>query len=596
MRLQPDDRTKLVDAAMGRIPCDIVIANAQIVNVFTGEIYEGSIGIYDGFIAHIQCDPDHTGRKEMPLKGRKVYDAGGAYVTPGFIDAHMHIESTMMTPRCFAEAVVPQGTTTVIADPHEIGNVFGIDGVRYMHESSENLPMRQLFLAPSCVPALPGREYSGASFGADEITELLKLDRVIGLAEVMDFYGVMNNAKRMTSLISRCLEADGFVQGHSCGISGRELSAYACGGPMSDHECVTGQDALDRMRIGINVDARESSATQNLDEILAGTADLRYLDLLTFSTDDLESDDILKQGHLCYLLQKAVQDGMNPVDAVKAATINAAREADIKALGAIAPGYAADLLLLDDLKTFRPKAVFYAGTLVAENGQLTHPMEAKSYPLEQVNSVHLEIPKQIDLALPAPQPDGMCRLNLIYFHPNDKFTTDFRQETLPVKEGFLDLSADPDLNYAAVLNRHGRNTISHAVVRGYGITEGAVASTVAHDSHNVVVIYDSPENAVAAIQRLREIGGGYVCVKDKEVLAQIALPVGGLMANQPVEEIAAESEAFKQALESLGMKSEKFPLLCMAFLPLPVIPNARLTDLGMFDVTAQEFVPMFPDA
>ncbi len=596
MRLQPKDRTKLVDAAMGRIPCDLVITHARIVNVFTGEIYEGAVGIYDGFIAHIQCDPDHTAREELLLEGRNVYDAKGAFLTPGLIDAHMHIESTMMTPRYFAKAVVPQGTTTVVADPHEIGNVFGIEGVRYMHDSSANLPMRQLFLAPSCVPALPGIENSGAVFGADEIDELLKLERVIGLAEVMDYYGVIGNTQRMTSLISRCLNRNAFVQGHSCGISGRELSAYACGGPMSDHECVTGQDARDRMRIGIHVDARESSATQNLDAILAGVNDFRYQDLLTFATDDLESDDILRNGHERYLLQKAVSDGMNPVDAIRSATINAARESEIQGLGAVAPGYAADLVLFNDLKEFQPQAVFYNGRLVAENGCLSVKTEEQAYDLERINSVNLKIPKENDLDLPTPIREGECRLNLIYFHPEDRFITDFREEILPVRDGCLDLTNDPDLNYAAVLNRHGRQTISHAIVRGYGIKKGAVASTVAHDSHNVVVIYDTPQNAITAIRRLREMGGGYVCVQNEKILAEIALPVGGLMANRPIEEIAAESASFKDALASLGMEGIKFPLLCMAFLPLPVIPNARLTDLGMYDVTEQKFVPLFPDA
>lgn len=333
MRIQPKNRERLVDAAIGRIPCDLVIRNAQVVNVFTGEVYDADVGICEGFIAHVQCDPDKTNRPEAPLEGVKEYDAKGAFLTPGFVDAHIHIESTMMTPRYFAKAVISHGTTTVITDPHEIGNVFGVKGVRYMHECSEDLPMRQLILAPSCVPSLPGKENGGASFGVEEISELFKLPRVAGLAEVMDYYGVMNNAPRMVSLVGHCLNEEKFAQGHAFCIYGRELSAYACGGPMSDHECISAQDARDRVRVGINVDARESSISQDIDDIIRGVKDFRYTDLVTFATDDTESDDILKRGHENYIANKAIRAGLDPIDAIKVATINAAREAGIKGIG-----------------------------------------------------------------------------------------------------------------------------------------------------------------------------------------------------------------------------------------------------------------------
>lgn len=595
MRIQPKNRTRLVDAAIGRVPCDLVIRNARIVNVFTGEIYDGDVGICEGFIAHVQCDPDKTGRQEIPLEGPKEYDAKGAYLTPGFIDSHIHIESTMMTPRYFSKAVIPHGTTTVITDPHEIGNVFGVRGVQYMHECSEDLPMRHLILAPSCVPSLPGKENGGADFDVEEIAELFKLPRVAGLAEIMDYYGVMNNAPRMVSLVGHCLDEEKFAQGHMFCIHGREVSAYACGGPMSDHECISAQDARDRLRVGINVDARESSISQDIDDIIQGVKDFRYMDLVTFATDDTESDDILKRGHENYIAEKAIRAGLDPVDAIKTATINAAREAGIKGIGAVAPGYTADVLLFEDLTKLKPKAVFYGGELVAEDGKLLAEIEDKDYEIEKINSVSVPTPDADKLKIAVSGRDGNVRCNIIAFNPEKGFMTDFETADLPVKDGFLDISADQDLKYAAVINRYGAGTIGQAVVKSYGIKEGAVASTVAHDCHNIVVIYDKPENAVIAIERLKENAGGYVSVRDGEILAEMKLPVAGLMSNTPIETIAAQSHSFKASLETLGMKGVAFPLFNMAILPLPVVPVARLTDLGMINAVTQEFLPIIAE-
>lgn len=595
MRIQPKNRERLVDAAIGRIPCDLVIRNAQVVNVFTGEVYDADVGICEGFIAHVQCDPDKTNRPEAPLEGVKEYDAKGAFLTPGFVDAHIHIESTMMTPRYFAKAVIPHGTTTVITDPHEIGNVFGVKGVRYMHECSEDLPMRQLILAPSCVPSLPSKENGGASFGVEEISELFKLPRVAGLAEVMDYYGVMNNAPRMVSLVGHCLDEEKFAQGHAFCIYGRELSAYACGGPMSDHECISAQDARDRVRVGINVDARESSISQDIDDIIRGVKAFRYTDLVTFATDDTESDDILKRGHENYIANKAIRAGLDPIDAIKVATINAAREAGIKGIGAVAPGYTADLALFDSLTNLEPKAVFYGGELVAEDGKLLAVIEDKDYEIEGINSVSIPVPTPEKLMIAAPADRTSARCNIIVFDPNKGFMTDFGTADIPVKDGFLDISGDPSLKYAAVINRYGTGTIGQAIVKDYGIREGAVASTVAHDCHNIVVIYDKPENAVTAIARLKENAGGYVSVRDGEILAEMKLPVAGLMSNTPIETIAAQSQRLKASLETLGMTGVAFPLFNMAILPLPVVPVARLTDLGMINAITQEFLPIIAE-
>lgn len=364
---------------------------------------------------------------------------------------------------------------------------------------------------------------------------------------------------------------------------------------MSDHECISAQDARDRLRVGINVDARESSISQDIDDIIQGVKDFRYMDLVTFATDDTESDDILKRGHENYIAEKAIRAGLDPVDAIKTATINAAREAGIKGIGAVAPGYTADVLLFEDLTKLKPKAVFYGGELVAEDGKLLAEIEDKDYEIEKINSVSIPTPDADKLKIAVSGRDGNVRCNIIAFNPEKGFMTDFETADLPVKDGFLDISADQDLKYAAVVNRYGAGTIGQAVVKSYGIKEGAVASTVAHDCHNIVVIYDKPENAVIAIERLKENAGGYVSVRDGEILAEMKLPVAGLMSNTPIETIAAQSHSFKASLETLGMKGVAFPLFNMAILPLPVVPVARLTDLGMINAVTQEFLPIIAE-
>ena len=279
MKILPSDKKGLIEAAIGKRLCDLVIKNANIVNVFTGEIYIGDIGIYDGFIAHISTSIDNKNTES--IKAKKYYDAEGDIVIPGLIDSHIHIESTLMTPKNFAREVIPYGTTTVVTDPHEIANVYGIRGVKYMHDSSEGLPMRQYVLAPSCVPAVLGLENSGAEFFSEEIEELLKLDRVIGLGEVMDFVGVIENSDRMVCILNEAEKRGGFIQGHAPFLSGRVLSSYLCGGATTDHESRTSQEARDKIRNGMYVDARESSISKNVDAIVKGVSGFRYLDNLT---------------------------------------------------------------------------------------------------------------------------------------------------------------------------------------------------------------------------------------------------------------------------------------------------------------------------
>lgn len=593
MKILPKNKKALVEAALGKRLCHLVIENAQIVNLFTGEIYKGDIGIYDGFIAHIQCNSDETCGSKIKMSAENYYDAKGKYLIPGLIDAHMHIESTMMTPRNLAQALIPCGTTTIITDPHEIANVCGIEGVKYMHECSEDLPMRQYILVPSCVPSVPGLENSGAEFADKEVNELLKLDRVIGLAEVMDFLGVINNNKRMTDIIKCVEDKNLFIQGHAPFLTGRELSAYLCAGPVSDHESRTAQEAKDKMRNGMYVDGRESSISQDLSEVIKGIKNFRYLDHLTLCTDDREPEDIIKRGHMNYVVRKAISYGINPIDAVRSATLNTAREIGIKNLGAVAPGYVADLLLVNTLDDMIPSAVFFEGTLVAENGDLKVEIENKNFSLENKNTVQVKSLSLEDFKVPVPGNKNKIRAKVINYEDLSSSTTNMTSEELPVKDGFVDLSQNSDLKFVIVINRYNGDFKGHGIVRNFGTRMGAVGSTVSHDSHNITIVYDNPENAYEVAKDLIQMGGGISCALDGNILEHLALPVAGLISKKPCKLLAEESTEMKSALRKLGLTEIKNPLLRIATLALIVIPNVKISDLGIVDVLTQKIIDLF---
>lgn len=594
MKIRSQDKKGLIEAALGKISCDMVIKNAQVVNVFTGEIYKANVGIYDGFIVHVQGDPDGLERQEKALEGKAYYDAQGQYLLPGFIDAHIHIESTMMTPRNFTKAVLPHGTTTVITDPHEIANVCGIEGVKYMQESSRNLPIRQYLLVPSCVPAVPGKENAGAVFTSKEVENLLDLEGVIGLAEVMDYLGVIGNDQRMVDILKCTEDRDLFIQGHAPYVSGRELSAYLCGGPSSDHESRTPQEVRDKIRNGMYVDARESSMSRNVEALVKGAKDFRYLTHLTFCTDDREPEDILQEGHMNAVVRKAIESGMHPVDAIRSATLNIAQEVGIKNLGAIAPGYAADMMIVDSLEKLCPAAVFSQGQLVVEQGQLKVEIGEQEFSLEKQNTVFVDHLSMEDFKIKAPIEEGYIKTRIIQYDGLNSATTEFVLEDLPVKEGYVDISQDPTLKFVVVINRHGKlNTKGYGIVRNFGTHRGAVASTVSHDSHNLTIVYDHERNGYAAAKDLISLGGGISCAVEGQVVQHLALPIAGLLSPKPCEELAGEATQMKKALRDLGLTEIVNPLLRIATLALPVIPYAKMSDLGMVEVLTQEILPMF---
>ncbi len=595
MKIEPENRSALVDAAMGRIPCDLAIRNVRMLNVFTGEIYAAEVGVLGTHIACVSADPDGSGTG-FSIEAREEYDGRGMFLIPGFIDAHVHIESSMVTCANMAAAVVPQGTTTLVTDPHEVANVGGLDAVRYMIESSRDLPLRVYVTAPSCVPAVPGLEGAGAVFGAAEMEAMLGMERVLGLAELMDVDGILNNSARMRGVIDAGIARGAFLQGHAPFVSGRRLNAYLAAGPESDHESRTGGEAREKLRLGMFVDAREGAVSSNVGTVAGAVKDFRFLGNLCLCTDDREPEALLRDGHMNLAVKSAVNAGLSPEQAIRCATLNVAREVGLRNLGGVAPGWVADLQIVPDLSCPKPVAVFHEGRLVAENGRLTVALPNRTFAAESLDTMKVEVPSPERLRIAAPEGCGASvRVNvLVYDSPNTSLTS-LSTEEIPVRDGFLDIAGDPGLKYAAVLNRHGAGNMAVAVVRDFGSREGAVASSVSHDSHNLAVVYDQPENALVAIRALIASRGGHCAVRDGAVVGLLPLPIYGLLSPLPCGELAVRAEAMKTALRSLGIET-KNPLMRITSLALPVIPKGKLTDRGLVDVVAQKIVPLFAGA
>lgn len=572
---------------MGKIPADMCLTNVRLVNVITGEIYPADVYVYDKFIAHVESE-----QVGETINAKEIIDGQGMYLTPGFIDSHIHIESSMLTPRNFAKGVINHGTTTVITDPHEIANVFGTEAVRYMHEASENLPMRQLIDIPSCVPSVPGLENSGAEFGAAEIHELAQLERVVGLAEVMDCVGVIHGEARMMSIIRAAQEEGLYLQGHAPFLSGRMLSAYAIGGARTCHESRTEKEYLEKLRVGMHVDVRESSIALNAREGVLGTQGIKFFDNFCSCTDDRESDDILHKGHLNVTVRKLIASGMDPLTAMKSATYNTARQIKMDNLGAIAPGFIADMLLMDSLSELRPSKVYFEGTLVSENGSLVVPIADEKFEIETRNSVKLESPDLEQFIYAPPVIADVATVNVMVYGDVSAHTY-VKAEELPIIHGKLDISHDKDLKYVVVFNRHGKGTVGYGIIRGFGTTRGAIASTVSHDSHNLIVVYDTPENGKLAVDTLIQLGGGMAVIDDGIVRSTLPLQVGGLMSISQAEVVAEQSQSMKEVMHDVGLTNMDNPLLRIVTCALPVIPDCKMSDLGLVDVFQKKLIPLY---
>ncbi len=561
----------LVRAARGEELLDLVIEGGKVVSVFTGELLDRDIGIKDGMIATLEPG-------DLPSKER--VSVKGAFVAPSFIDGHIHVESSMLSPERFAEAVVPKGTGAVVSDPHEIANVLGVRGVVYMRNASSGLPMDFHFTIPSCVPATH-LETAGASISSKEVRELMDtLPGSPALSEMMNFPGVLSCDGEVISKIASARERGMIVDGHSPMLTGRDLDAYLSAGIGTDHESTTEDEVLEKLRKGCFILAREGSASKNLEAAIKSLTPAS-LSRAAIVSDDRHPESLLEEGHLDSPLRKAVSLGLSPVDAIRLVTINPALAFNLDRVGAVAPGYFASLVVLDNLRSFRARYVYHRGRLVAENGRLVSPFGI----LRDDNILStVTVPEGIADKLIYPV-DGL--VNSIRVFPDQILT---RKEVAPVSD-----AGDGGLNYAAVIERHGRNgNVGIGFVSGFGLKEGAIASTVSHDSHNIVSVGANTSDMAFAAEALAGMGGGYVIVKKGEVLASLPLEVAGLMSLKPAREVASSLKLLHENARSLGTTLPS-PLMTMSFIALPVIPEIRLTDKGLVDVVRFDFIPLKAD-
>ena len=543
----------------------LVIKNANIVNVFTGTIEQGDVAIRDGIILGIG---NYSGREEI--------DAKGAYLCPGLIDGHVHIESSMAHPSRFADCVLQQGTTTVIADPHEIANACGTDGIQYMLDQTEWLPLSVFFMIPSCVPCT-SFETSGAKLVATDMEPFLSHKRVIGLGEVMDYVSVVSGDGEMLDKLKLFERRP--IDGHAPLLSGDDLNAYCIAGPRTDHECSTYDEIFEKMRKGMRIHIRVGSACRGMEELMRKVADNKLpTRRMLFCTDDKHLEDIEREGHINYILRLAVANGISPIEAVQMATINAAETYGLQRYGAIAPGYRADMVLFDNLTDFNPIMVFSNGIQFKPHPDTLLKRDPRIY-----NSVHLAPRKPGILDLPVHE--NMPVINLV---PGE-LITNLTFETVPEKDGKF--MPTPDILKAAVFERHmSSGRVGVGILRGMRLANGAIASTVGHDSHNLIVVGDNDGDMLAAVDALEAASGGFVVVSQGKVQAQLPLPIAGLMSDLPLHEIIERQKQLLTAFRSIGEYPDGDPFVTLSFIALPVIPHVRLTDMGVFNVTKMQFI------
>jgi adenine deaminase len=571
------DLERLLAYARGDQPADFVLRNGQVVNVFSSEVHPADVAVADGVIVGV-------GRG---YPARETVDLDGRFLSPGWIDAHVHIESSMVTPRQFARAVVPKGVTTVVTDPHEIANVCGVPGIRFMLDDARDVPFTMLVNASSCVPATH-METSGAALSADDLATLKSLPGVLGLAEVMNFPGVVKGDDAVLAKLEAY--ADRVRDGHAPGLTGKPLNAYAATGISSDHECTTVEEAGEKLRLGLTIFLREATNAHNLKTLIPlVTPDNERRFCLC--TDDRQPADLLDQGSIDHLIRMAIAEGVHPVTAIRMCTLNVAEHFRLHDRGAIAPGRRADLVVFADLQSPRAKRVYVEGRLVARDGRpldtgFTAPT-APTAPAAVRNTVHVDL-SRVDLGILSLGP----RVRVIGAIENQLITEHLVLE--PTRENGH-VVADParDLLKMAVIERHrGTGNVGKGLVRGVGLKRGAIAGTVAHDHHNLVVIGADDRSMLTAARAVAQAGGGLAAAEGDRVLALLPLPIAGLMSDQPIEQVRAGVDQLLRAARELGSPLHD-PFMAMSFLALEVIPKLKLTDLGLVDVEAFQLVPLF---
>ncbi len=551
--------SRLVNAARGKNGADLLITNVNLVNTLSGSIERCNVAVKDGVIIGFEN-----------YRAEKTVDGQGGFLCPGFIEAHIHIESTLLTPPEFARAVAARGTAVVVCDPHEIANVLGVEGIQYFIRSSADLPVSVYFMLPSCVPATH-LETAGAVLDVPELSILLEKypDRFLGLGEMMNFPGVIHNDPGVMAKLE--MSSNLLIDGHAPGLSGKDLNAYILAGPGSDHECVSPAEAKEKLGKGMHIMIREGTSEHNLEDLLPVVNDLNWPNFSLVS-DDRHPTDLAGPGHLDYNLRRAVSLGMDPVRAVQMVTINPARYFGLKHRGALAPGYRADMVLLEDLEDFQVQQVFLQGRR-REECLFENIVDPPG------NSIHISGLNEKSLHVPA-RGKKILVMDLVQ---GQIYTR--RGEAKPrVVHGLVQADPENDLAKLVVAERHrSTGNVGLGFVRGLGLKKGAIASTVAHDAHNLIVAGSNDQDILAAAEEVQRMKGGLAAVADEKVLASLALPVAGLMSDRPLREVTYAMDLMKQACIAMGFGHEN-PFMILSFLALPVIPELKLTDMGLVDV------------
>jgi adenine deaminase len=581
-----------VSAALGRRKLNLLIRNADLLNVFTGETYPASIGIYRDRIVYVGDD------SKAPSAAKSI-DARGRTAIPGIIETHMHVESSMVTPSRFAEAALPHGLTTAFADPHEIANVMGKAGVRAMVADSRGLPLKLYFYAPTCVPESKAVT-PGAELTPEDINEMLGWDGVWGLGEVMDYPGVLAGERKVSRILELAARRGAVVDGHAPLLSGRELNAYIVSGAEADHENFTVETTIEKLRLGMYVKLR-GPYVLDPQKFADALRTIPHPYNLILCTDDMMPDNLANLGHLDYAARSFIEAGMDPVEVVRSVTLRPALHMRMPHLGAVAPGRVADVLLLNDLRKFTVDLVVANGVPVAKEGRMLLRIRKRTMDGPARDTMKLSPLGLEDFMVDPPVKNGSAYVNCVDFGNSDHqdkgqaFTemilTKLTRSMVRVADGRLLLG---DTALVFVFERHGKNGgRSFGFVRNL-ITEGALATTVAHDAHNLLVVGKNPEDMRAAANLVIKSGGGIAAVRDGETLARIRLPIAGLMSDRSLVEVAKDMEALRRAFKTMGVLDHPYmPLPCL--LTLSVYPHARITDRGIFDVDSQRFVPPFAD-
>lgn len=561
-----------IDISQKRKQADLIIQNAKIADVFNLRWREGSIVVADEKIIAID---EHN-----EFQANETVDAGGKYVIPGLIDAHIHIESSMLTPSQFNRIMLPHGITAIVTDPHEIANVAGKAGLEFMLKDIENVEMDIYYMLPSSVPGT-SFENAGAVLKAEDLAEFVGRDAILGLAEVMDFPAVLSGEADMLAKIQLAQDAGMIIDGHCAGLTSAQIRGYRAAGILTDHECVSAEEALDRVEQGMYVLMREGSAAKNVKAILPAVtpANARRF---AFCTDDKHLDELMDEGSINYAVALAMKEGMDPLQAIQIASLNAAECYRLKDKGALASGYEADFILLEDLQTMKAQAVWKSGVKVAENGVMLTPEPEKSVVAESILQ-SMRLPKLVAEDLKIPFKGN--KANIIQIVPNQLITKRITAE-VDVENGQFLPSIEKDyLKLAVVERHHNLGTKGVAIVHGMGITSGAVATTIAHDSHNAIVVGTNDADMLIALEALQAMQGGLVIVNGGEVIASLSLPIGGIMTDVVAEEANEALLKLHEALHVIHPTIDYHLFLTLSFLALPVIPDIKLTDTGLFDVT-----------